>query len=139
MGRALKFYASVRLDIRRIETIKQGGEAIANHVKVKIVKNKVAPPFREAEFDIVFGQGISKDGEIVDAAVKLGIISKSGAWFTYVNTETGRSERWQGREKVKEGLNADLALRDEVEQRVLQSLYPGKNETKSPVVTETEE
>ena len=139
MGRALKFYASVRLDIRRVETIKQGGEAIANHVKVKIVKNKVAPPFREAEFDIVFGQGISKDGEIVDAAVKLGIISKSGAWFTYVNTETGRSERWQGREKVKEGLNADLALRDEVEQRVLQSLYPGKNETKTTVVTETEE
>ena len=140
MGRALKFYASVRLDIRRVETIKQGGEAIANHVRVKIVKNKVAPPFREAEFDIVFGQGISKDGEIVDAAVKLGIISKSGAWFTYVNTETGRSERWQGREKVKDGLNADESLKDEIEKRVLQSLYPSKeNKSADEVEIDVEE
>ena len=139
-GRALKFYASVRLDIRRVETIKQGGEAIANHVRVKIVKNKVAPPFREAEFDIVFGQGISKDGEIVDAAVKLGIISKSGAWFTYVNTETGRSERWQGREKVKDGLNADESLKDEIEKRVLQSLYPSKeNKSANEVEIDVEE
>jgi recombination protein RecA len=123
-GRALKFYSSVRLDIRRIETLKQGGEMIGNHVRVKVVKNKVAPPFREAEFDIIFGKGISKDGEIVDAAVNLGIISKGGAWFTYVNTETGRRESWQGREKVKEALANDEALKAEIEERVLAALYP---------------
>ena len=85
-------------------------------------------------------QGISKDGEIVDAAVKLGIISKSGAWFTYVNTETGRSERWQGREKVKDGLNADESLKDEIEKRVLQSLYPSKeNKSANEVEIDVEE
>ncbi len=124
-GRALKFYSSVRLDIRRIETLKFGGEMIGNHVRVKVVKNKVAPPFREAEFDIIFGKGISKDGEIVDAAVTLGIISKGGAWFSYMNEDTGRSERWQGREKVKEALAVDKELRDEIEARVMQSLRPG--------------
>ena len=124
-GRALKFYSSVRLDIRRIETLKFGGEMIGNHVRVKVVKNKVAPPFREAEFDIIFGKGISKDGEIVDAAVTLGIISKGGAWFSYMNEDTGRSERWQGREKVKEALAGDNELRDEIEARVMQSLRPG--------------
>ena len=124
-GRALKFYSSVRLDIRRIETLKFGGEMIGNHVRVKVVKNKVAPPFREAEFDIIFGKGISKDGEIVDAAVTLGIISKGGAWFSYMNEDTGRSERWQGREKVKEALASDKELRDEIEARVMQSLRPG--------------
>ena len=124
-GRALKFYSSVRLDIRRVETLKFGGEMIGNHVRVKVVKNKVAPPFREAEFDIIFGKGISKDGEIVDAAVTLGIISKGGAWFSYMNEDTGRSERWQGREKVKEALSADKELRDEIEARVMQSLRPG--------------
>lgn len=124
MGRALKFYSSVRLDLRRIESLKQSGEIIGNRVRVKVVKNKVAPPFREAEFEIIFGKGISKDGEVVDAAVNLGIISKGGAWFTYVNTDTGRSERWQGREKVKEALTNDPTLMKEIEDRVMLSLYP---------------
>ena len=121
-GNALKFYSSVRLDIRRVEAIKQGTAVIGNHVRVKVVKNKVAPPFREAEFDIIFGKGISKDGEIVDAAVNLGIIQKGGAWFSYADETTGRNERWQGKEKVKEALAADEALRDEIESRVMESL-----------------
>lgn len=123
-GRALKFYSSVRLDIRRIEALKHGGEVIGNHVRVKVVKNKVAPPFREAEFDIIFGKGISKDGEIVDAAVNLGIIEKAGAWFSYINQESGRSERWQGKEKVKDALSNDEALKNEIEERVKIALYP---------------
>lgn len=121
-GNALKFYSSVRMDIRRVEAIKKGTEVIGNHVRVKVVKNKVAPPFREAEFDIIFGKGISKDGEIVDAAVNLGIIQKGGAWFSYANEETGRNERWQGRDKVKEALLADEELKNEIEQMVLSAL-----------------
>ncbi len=121
-GRALKYYASVRMDIRRIETLKQAGVPIGNHVRVKVVKNKVAPPFREAEFDIVFGHGISKDGEIVDAAVSLGIISKGGSWFTYTNPETDRNERWQGKERVKEALMNDETLKNEIESRVMKEL-----------------
>ena len=123
-GRALKYYSTIRLDIRRIETIKQGTASVGNRVKVKIVKNKVAPPFREAEFEIIFGKGISKDGEIVDAAVNLGIIQKGGAWFSYLNPETGRNERWQGKERVKDALNADEALKKEIEDRVMESLHP---------------
>ena len=125
-GNALKFYSSIRLDIRRVEAIKQGTAVIGNHVRVKVVKNKVAPPFREAEFDIIFGQGISKDGEIVDAAVNLGIISKSGSWFNYLNTETGRTEKWQGKESVKAALAADPELKQEIEDRVLLSLGHAK-------------
>ena len=121
-GNALKFYSTIRLDIRRVEAIKQGSEVIGNHVRVKVVKNKVAPPFREAEFDIIFGKGISKDGEILDAAVALEIIQKGGAWFSYTNAETGRSERWQGREKVKEALASDEELKNEIETAVLQAL-----------------
>ena len=121
-GNALKYYSSVRLDIRRVESIKNGTEVIGNHVRVKVVKNKVAPPFREAEFDIIFGKGISKDGEIVDAAVALDIIQKGGAWFTYVNEATGRSEKWQGKEKVKEALNSDEALKEEIEAAVIEAL-----------------
>jgi recombination protein RecA len=124
-GKALKFYASVRIDVRRVESLKNGSEVYGSHTRCKVVKNKVAPPFREAEFDIIFGKGISKDGEIVDAAVTLGIISKGGAWFSYMNEDTGRSERWQGREKVKEALSGDKELRDEIEARVMQSLRPG--------------
>ena len=121
-GRALKFYSSVRLDIRRIESLKSGGEVIGNHVRVKVVKNKVAPPFREAEFDIIFGKGISRDGEIVDAAIYLGIINKSGAWFSYTNEASGVNERWQGKEKVKEYLAENPQVREEIERMVMQTL-----------------
>lgn len=118
-GNSLKYYSSVRLDIRRTESLKNGTEVYGNHVRVKVVKNKVAPPFREAEFDIIFGKGISKDGEIIDAAIAYEIIQKSGAWFSYSNEETGRTERWQGRERVKEALAADDALREEIESAVV--------------------
>lgn len=92
-GRALKFYASVRMDVRRVEAIKQGGEIIGNHTKVKVVKNKVAPPFKEAEFDIMFGQGISREGDLIDLAVKVDAVQKSGAWYAYKGEKIG-----QGRE-----------------------------------------
>jgi recombination protein RecA len=106
-GNALKFYASVRLDIRRMTQIKDGDEAIGNRVKVKVVKNKVAPPFRQAEFDIIFGQGISKAGEIIDIGVELGVIQKSGSWFSYDSNKLG-----QGRESVKQLMldNPELAV-----------------------------
>ncbi|MCC6094227.1 MAG: recombinase RecA, partial [Eubacterium sp.] len=95
-GRALKFYASVRLDVRRIEALKQGGEVIGNHTRVRVVKNKVAPPFKEAEFDIMFGKGISREADILDLATKLGIVNKSGAWYSYLGEKIG-----QGRENAK--------------------------------------
>src|SRR3954453_22713877 len=106
-GNALKFYASVRLDIRRIAQIKDGDEAVGNHVKVKVVKNKVAPPFRNAEFDIVFGEGISKNGEIIDMGVELNIIQKSGSWFSYNGDKLG-----QGRETVKQLMHDNPELSD---------------------------
>ena len=121
-GNALKFYSSVRLDIRRVEALKNGTEVYGNHVRVKVVKNKVAPPFREAEFDIIFGQGISKDGVIIDSAIAYEIIEKSGAWFSYSNEATGRSERWQGKERVKEALKADEALKQEIEDAVVAAM-----------------
>src|SRR5699024_8543716 len=98
-GRALKFYSSVRLDIRKKDPIKEGGEVIGNLTKVKVVKNKVAPPFREAEFDIMYGEGISREGEVIDLAVKLDIIKKSGSWYSYQDNRIG-----QGRDKVKQYL-----------------------------------
>ncbi len=112
-GRALKFYSSVRLDVRRIETLKQAGEFIGNRTRVKIVKNKVAPPFKEAEFDIMFGQGISKEGDILDNAAELGIINKSGAWFAYNSEKIG-----QGRENAKQYLREHADICKEVEEKV---------------------
>ncbi len=112
-GRALKFYSSVRLDVRRVETLKQAGEFIGNRTRVKIVKNKVAPPFKEAEFDIMFGQGISKEGDILDNAAELGIISKSGAWFAYNGGKIG-----QGRENAKQYLREHVDICQEVEEKV---------------------
>ena len=112
-GRALKFYSSVRLDIRKIENIKQDGEVIGNRARVKIIKNKVAPPFREAEFDIVYGKGISKEGNILDMAVNLDIIEKSGSWFSYNGEKIG-----QGRENAKQYLKNNPEVMEQVEKRV---------------------
>ena len=112
-GRALKFYASVRLDVRRIETLKVGGEVVGNRTRVKVVKNKVAPPFKEAEFDIMFGKGISKEGDILDLAVSFDIINKSGAWYSYNGEKIG-----QGRENTKIYLADNPELMKEVEDKV---------------------
>jgi recombination protein RecA len=112
-GNALKFYASVRLDIRRMAQIKDGEEAIGNHVKVKVVKNKVAPPFRSAEFDIIFGEGISKMGEIVDMGVELGVVQKSGSWFSY-----GADKLGQGRDAVRQLLHDNPELAAEIEAKI---------------------
>ncbi len=116
-GNALKYYASVRLDVRRTETLKSGGEAIGSHTRVKIVKNKVAPPFKEAEFDVIYGQGISRDGELIDLAVKLDIIQKSGAWFSYKEDRLG-----QGRDNTKEYLRNHPELFAEIEAQVREGL-----------------
>jgi len=112
-GRALKYYASVRMDIRRIEAIKQDGEVVGNRTRVKVVKNKVAPPFREAEFDIVYGKGISKEGSVLDLAVSLDIIEKSGSWFSYNGEKIG-----QGRENVKKYLLENPKFMADVEKKV---------------------
>ena len=116
-GNALKFYASVRLDIRRIQAIKDGDQNVGNRVKVKVVKNKVAPPFRVCEFDLMFGEGISKQGEIVDLGVETGIIKKSGSWFSY-----GESKLAQGREAVKLLLRDNPELSEELESQIRQAL-----------------
>ena len=116
-GNALKFYASVRIDVRRIATLKQGEAQIGNRVKAKVIKNKVAPPFRQAEFDIMFGEGISKEGELVDYGVKLDIIDKSGAWFSY-----GEGKLGQGKENVKKKFKEDTQLCDEIEAKVKEAL-----------------
>ena len=112
-GRALKFYSSVRLDVRRVESLKQGGEVVGNHVRVKVVKNKVAPPFREAEFDIMFGKGISREGDILDLAAKENIVEKSGAWYAYGGNKIG-----QGRENAKIFLANNPAVMEEIEKKV---------------------
>lgn len=116
-GNALKFYASVRLDIRRISQIKDGDEVIGNQTRVKVVKNKVAPPFRRAEFDIMFGSGISKAGEIIDLGVDKGIIKKSGSWFSYGDTKLG-----QGRDMAKKCIADNPELSDEIEALIMQAL-----------------
>ena len=116
-GNALKFYASVRLDIRRMAQIKDGDDAVGNRVKVKVVKNKVAPPFRSAEFDIVFGEGISKTGEILDMGVELGIVQKSGSWFSYNSDKLG-----QGRDTVKQLLQDNPELANEIETKIREKI-----------------
>ena len=112
-GRALKFYSSVRLDVRRIESLKQGGEIVGNRTRIKVVKNKVAPPFKEAEFDIMFGQGISTIGDILDLAANCGIVNKSGAWYAYNDAKIG-----QGRENAKQYLKENRQICDEIERKV---------------------
>lgn len=112
-GRALKFYSSVRLDVRRTESLKQAGEIVGNHVRVKVVKNKIAPPFREAEFDIMFGQGISREGDVLDLAVNAGIVNKSGAWYAYEGEKIG-----QGRENAKTYIHENPAFFDMLEAKV---------------------
>ena len=113
-GRALKFYSSVRLDVRKKDPIKEGGEIIGNLTRVKVVKNKVAPPFREAEFDIMYGEGISREGEIIDLAVKLDIIKKSGSWYSYEGNRIG-----QGRDKVKQYLKENPDVREQIAKQVM--------------------
>ena len=112
-GRALKFYSSVRLDVRRTESLKQAGEIVGNHVRVKVVKNKIAPPFREAEFDIMFGQGISREGDVLDLAVNAGIVNKSGAWYAYEGDKIG-----QGRENAKTYIHENPAFFEMLEAKV---------------------
>ena len=123
-GNALKFYSSVRLDIRRMTQIKDGDEAIGNRVKVKVVKNKVAPPFRSAEFDIIFGEGISKIGEIIDMGVELNILQKSGSWFSYNSEKLG-----QGRETVKQLLRDNPELAEEVEKKIRETITAANEKT----------
>src|SRR5437660_7256876 len=112
-GRALKFYASVRLDIRRVETIKTGTESVGNRVRVKVVKNKVAPPFRVAEFDVMYGEGVSKEGGLLDVGVAMNVVDKTGAWFTYGETRLG-----QGREAAKEFLKSNAPISTEIESQI---------------------
>ena len=132
-GRALKFYASVRLDVRRTETLKQGGEMVGNHVKVKVVKNKVAPPFKQAEFDIMFGTGISREGEILDLAAECNVVNKSGAWYSYNGERIG-----QGRENVKIFLKDHPEICEEIERqvRIQYHLIPGEESTEEKAETQ---
>lgn len=126
-GRALKYYSSVRIDVRRIESIKSGGEVVGNRTRARIVKNKVAPPFKEAEFDILFGQGISKGGEIVDIGIKLDIINKSGAWFSYGDV------RLQGRDNLKDYLAANPTVAKEIEEKVFRIMNKAREEGSNPL------
>jgi recombination protein RecA len=119
-GRALKFYSSVRLDVRRIETLKDGTDAVGNRTRVKVVKNKVAPPFKQAEFDIVYGHGISREGSLIDVGVEQAIIKKSGAWYTYDGDQLG-----QGKENVRNFLRDNPDLADEIEKRIKEKLGVG--------------
>ena len=120
-GRALKFYASVRMDVRRIETLKQSGEMVGNRTRIKIVKNKIAPPFKEAEFDIMFGKGVSKSGDILDLAAGIDVVKKSGAWYAYEGEKIG-----QGRENAKSYLESHPEMMDEIEQKVRAHYHLGE-------------
>lgn len=119
-GRALKFYATMRLDVRRTETLKKGDDVYGNRTRVKVVKNKVAPPFKQAEFDIIYGKGISKEGCILDMAVEAGVVNKSGAWYSYENNRIG-----QGRENSKDYLLSNPELMAEIEKKVLEKYEIG--------------
>jgi recombination protein RecA len=125
-GRALKFYSSVRLDVRRIETLKDGGDAVANRTRVKVVKNKVAAPFKQAEFDIVYGEGISREGSLIDMGVEHGLIRKAGAWYTYDGDQLG-----QGKENVRRFLRDNPELTEEIDRLLRQKLglIPGAPES----------
>ena len=135
-GRALKFYSSVRIDIRRVETLKVNGEMVGSHTRAKVVKNKIAPPFREAEFDIMYGEGISREGELLDLAVKAEVVQKAGAWFSYNGQRLG-----QGRDKVKELLRTDTELAGEIEAKLWENidmLYDRRRPAPRAKVTEVE-
>ncbi|MCZ4078608.1 recombinase RecA [Rhodococcus sp. H36-A4] len=123
-GKALKFYASIRLDIRRIETLKDGTEAIGNRTRVKVVKNKVAPPFKQAEFDIIYGKGISREGSLIDMGVEHGFIRKSGSWFTYDGDQLG-----QGKENARKFMLENPDIRDEIEKKIMEKLQIGADVT----------
>lgn len=130
-GNALKFYSSVRLDIRRIGAIKKGDEVVGNETRVKVVKNKVAPPFKQAEFDILYGEGISRHGEIVDLGVKQGLIDKAGAWYSYKDTRIG-----QGKDNVRNFLKANPEISDEIEAQIREKLMPTITDESLPDGTE---
>src|SRR6476469_2077514 len=133
-GRALKFYSSVRLDVRRIETVKDGTDMVGNRTRVKVVKNKVAPPFKQAEFDIMYGKGISREGSLIDVGVDQGLIKKSGAWFTYEGEQLG-----QGRENAKAFLADNLEVMVEISERVRQAVgLAPPSESETPVATARE-
>lgn len=134
-GRALKFYSSIRLDVRRVETLKQGGDMVGNHTRIKVVKNKVAPPFKQAEFDIMFGTGISREGDILDLAAECSIVNKSGAWYAYQGEKIG-----QGRENSKNFLKEHPEIRDEIEKkvRIHYNLLPGEDDAETAKVNAKE-
>jgi recombination protein RecA len=127
-GRALKFYASVRLDVRRIETLKDGSEMVGNRTRVKVVKNKVAPPFKQAEFDIMYGKGISREGGLIDVGVEAGLIRKAGAWFTYEGDQLG-----QGKENARKFLKDNPDLANEIEKKILEKLGVGATVDEAPL------
>ncbi|MCK6212342.1 recombinase RecA [Georgenia sp. EYE_87] len=129
-GKALKFYASVRLDVRRIETLKEAGDAVGNRTRVKVVKNKMAPPFKQAEFDILYGQGISREGGLIDLGVENGIVRKSGAWFTYEGDQLG-----QGKEKARQFLRDNPELAEEIEKKILTKLGIGEAAAEAEAAT----
>ena len=133
-GNALKFYSSVRIDVRRIATLKQGEDPVGNRVRVKVVKNKVAPPFKQAEFDIMFGEGISREGELMDYGVKLDIIDKSGAWFSYGSTKLG-----QGRENAKAFLKENEAIATEIENKIRENIGDALSGSAEPDEGENDE
>ena len=133
-GKALKFYASVRLDVRRIETLKDGADAVGNRTKVKVVKNKIAPPFKIAEFDILYGEGISREGSLIDMGVENGFVKKSGSWFTY-----GADQLGQGKENARRYLKENPSVRDEIERKILDKLNIGAGAELAEIEAESDE